>query len=154
MQDARTAAQQQGGTLVVGGGRRLADEAPDAWYVEPAVVRMPDQTDIVRQETFAPVLYVLPYRTLEEAIALNNDVPQGLSSSIFTSDHAEAERFLAALRIVDNATSFGGVRSTAERRARWGGDDVPEGFIRLSVGIEDAADLVADLTAALDHATG
>jgi aldehyde dehydrogenase (NAD+) len=56
---------------------------------------MPEQTDIVRQETFAPILYVLPYRTLEEAIALNNDVPQGLSSSIFTSDQAEAERFLA-----------------------------------------------------------
>jgi len=96
MQDALQAAQQQGGELVVGGGRRLADEAPDAYYVEPAIVRMPEQTDVVRQETFAPVLYVLPYRTLEEAIALNNDVPQGLSSSIFTSDQAEAERFLAA----------------------------------------------------------
>ena len=95
MQDALEAAQQQGGDLVVGGGRRLADEAPDAWYVEPALVRMPEQTDIVRQETFAPVLYVLPYRTLEEAVALNNGVPQGLSSSIFTSDQAEAERFLA-----------------------------------------------------------
>jgi aldehyde dehydrogenase (NAD+) len=96
MQDALEAARQQGGEVVVGGGRRLADEAPDAYYVEPAIVRMPEQTDIVRQETFAPILYVLPYRTLEEAIALNNDVPQGLSSSIFTSDQAEAERFLAA----------------------------------------------------------
>jgi aldehyde dehydrogenase (NAD+) len=96
MQDALAAAQQQGGTIVVGGERRLADEAPDAWYVEPAVIRMPEQTDIVRQETFAPILYVLPYETLEEAIALNNDVPQGLSSSIFTSNQAEAERFLAA----------------------------------------------------------
>jgi aldehyde dehydrogenase (NAD+) len=96
MQNALEAARQQGGRLVVGGGRRLEEEAPDAYYVEPAVVRMPEQTDIVRQETFAPILYVLPYRTLEEAIALNNDVPQGLSSSIFTSDHAEAERFMAA----------------------------------------------------------
>ena len=96
MQDALEAARQQGGELVVGGGRRMADEAPDAWYVEPAIVRMPEQTEIVRQETFAPVLYVLPYRTLAEAVALNNDVPQGLSSSIFTDDHAEAERFLAA----------------------------------------------------------
>jgi aldehyde dehydrogenase (NAD+) len=95
-EDALAAAQQQGGRLVVGGERRLADEAPDAYYVEPAIVRMPEQTDIVRQETFAPILYVLPYRTLDEAIALNNDVPQGLSSSIFTSDQAEAERFLAA----------------------------------------------------------
>jgi aldehyde dehydrogenase (NAD+) len=96
MQDALAAAQQQGGRLVVGGVRRHEDEAPDAYYVEPAIVRMPEQTDIVRQETFAPILYVLPYRTLEEAIGLNNDVPQGLSSSIFTSNQAEAELFLAA----------------------------------------------------------
>ncbi|HTE71657.1 MAG TPA: aldehyde dehydrogenase family protein, partial [Actinomycetes bacterium] len=79
MQDALAAAEQQGGRLVTGGERRLADEAPDAYYVEPAIVRMPAQTDLVAQETFAPILYVLPYRTLEEAIALNNDVPQGLS---------------------------------------------------------------------------
>ncbi|WP_228390302.1 cystathionine gamma-lyase [Streptomyces smaragdinus] len=64
-----------------------------------------------------------------------------------------AERFLAALRLVDDATSFGGVRSSAERRGRWG-DEVPEGFIRLSVGVEDPADLVADLTQALERAAG
>jgi cystathionine gamma-lyase len=52
---------------------------------------------------------------------------------------------------VDDATSFGGVRSTAERRGRWGGDAVPEGFIRLSVGAEDPEDLVADLLRALDE---
>ncbi|MEU1051584.1 cystathionine gamma-lyase [Streptomyces sp. NPDC005876] len=61
-----------------------------------------------------------------------------------------ADRFLDELRLVDDATSFGGVRSTAERRGRWGGDDVPEGFIRLSVGAEDPDDLVADLLRALD----
>ncbi|MEU9149283.1 cystathionine gamma-lyase [Streptomyces sp. NPDC048417] len=64
---------------------------------------------------------------------------------------ARAERFLEALRLVDDATSFGGVRSTAERRRRWGGDDVPEGFIRLSVGAEDPEDLVADVLRALDE---
>jgi len=96
MTDALGAARQQGGEVVVGGGRRLADEAPNAYYAEPAIVRMPEQTEIVRRETFAPILYVLPYRTLDEAIAMNNDVPQGLSSSIFTGDQAEAERFLAA----------------------------------------------------------
>ncbi|GGN03215.1 cystathionine gamma-lyase [Streptomyces fuscichromogenes] len=64
---------------------------------------------------------------------------------------ARAERFLQALRLVDDATSFGGVRSTAERRRRWGGDDVPEGFIRLSVGAEDPEDLVADVLRALDE---
>jgi cystathionine gamma-lyase len=62
-----------------------------------------------------------------------------------------ADRFLDALRLVDDATSFGGVRSTAERRRRWGGDDVPEGFIRFSVGAEDPADLVADVLRALDE---
>ncbi|MDB1086216.1 cystathionine gamma-lyase [Streptomyces sp. ACA25] len=63
-----------------------------------------------------------------------------------------AERFLSALTLVDEATSFGGVRSTAERRGRWGGDAVPDGFIRLSVGVEDPEDLVADLRRALDTA--
>lgn len=64
---------------------------------------------------------------------------------------ARAERFLDALRLVDDATSFGGVRSTAERRGRWGGDAVPEGFVRLSVGAEDPEDLVADVLRALDE---
>lgn len=64
---------------------------------------------------------------------------------------ARADRFLEALRLVDDATSFGGVRSTAERRARWGGDAVPEGFVRLSVGAEDPEDLVADVLRALDE---
>ncbi|MFS0695916.1 cystathionine gamma-lyase [Streptomyces nitrosporeus] len=64
-----------------------------------------------------------------------------------------AERFLEALELVDDATSFGSVRSTAERRARWGGDAVPEGFIRFSVGAEDPEDLLADVMKALDRAT-
>ncbi|KOG33630.1 cystathionine gamma-lyase [Streptomyces resistomycificus] len=63
---------------------------------------------------------------------------------------ARADRFLDALRLVDDATSFGGVRSTAERRRRWGGDAVPDGFIRFSVGAEDPEDLVADVLRALD----
>lgn len=62
-----------------------------------------------------------------------------------------ADRFLGALRIVDDATSFGGVRSTAERRGRWGGDAVPEGFIRFSAGAEDPEDLVADVLRALEE---
>ena len=57
---------------------------------------MPTQSEIVKDETFAPILYVLTYDTFEEAIALHNDVPQGLSSSIFTTDQREAERFIAA----------------------------------------------------------
>ncbi|MDC0768446.1 cystathionine gamma-lyase [Streptomyces sp. HD] len=64
---------------------------------------------------------------------------------------ARAERFLNALKLVDDATSFGGVRSTAERRGRWGGDAVPDGFVRMSVGAEDPEDLVADVLHALDE---
>ena len=74
--------------------------------------------------------------------------------SFVLADRETAERFLSALRLVEDATSFGGVRSTAERRGRWGGDAVPEGFIRFSVGAEDAADLVADVEQALAAATG
>jgi aldehyde dehydrogenase (NAD+) len=85
----------EGGTLLTGGGRVLAEDAPGAYYVEPAIVAMPAQTEIVRTETFGPLLHVLGYDDLDEAIAIHNDVPQGLASSIFTNDVREAERFLA-----------------------------------------------------------
>ena len=86
------------GGEVIGGERRMFEgEAGDtSYYVAPAVVRMPAQTEVVHTETFAPILYVLTYDELDEAIALNNAVPQGLSSSIFTLDVREAERFMAA----------------------------------------------------------
>lgn len=90
-------AEEQGGKVLTGGGRRLSDAAANAFYREPALVQMPGQTEIVRQETFAPILYILTYQELDEAIALNNDVPQGLSSSIFTTDQREAERFVSAV---------------------------------------------------------
>jgi len=96
MRQALVRAEADGGTVLVGGGRRFADESPEAAYAEPAIVRMPAQTELVREETFAPILHVLTYDTLDEAIALNNGVPQGLSSSIFTRDQQEAELFLAA----------------------------------------------------------
>ncbi|WP_206505100.1 L-piperidine-6-carboxylate dehydrogenase [Streptomyces chrestomyceticus] len=96
MAKALDTARDDGGTVLTGGEPHLTDQAPDAAYVSPAVVRMPAQTEIVRTETFAPVLYVLTYRTFEEAVALHNGVPQGLSSSVFTRDQREAERFLAA----------------------------------------------------------
>nr|WP_158018966.1 aldehyde dehydrogenase family protein [Mycobacterium basiliense] len=82
------------GGEVFGGDRR--QEGPHgAYYVAPAVARMPAQTAVVATETFAPVLYVLTYDDLDDAIALNNAVPQGLSSAIFTNDLREAERFLS-----------------------------------------------------------
>jgi aldehyde dehydrogenase (NAD+) len=96
MTEALAAARSGGGKLLAGGDRVLADAAPDAWYARPALVRMPAQTELVRAETFAPILYALSYRDFDEAVALHNGVPQGLSSSIFTRDQAEAERFLAA----------------------------------------------------------
>ena len=68
----------------------------DAFYVRPALVEVAAQIPVVKRETFAPILYVLKYRELEEAIALHNDVSQGLSSSIFTLNMREAERFLSA----------------------------------------------------------
>lgn len=96
MQTALEQAQEQGGTVITGGERVLQDAADAAYYVHPAIVRMPSQTQIVRTETFAPILYVLAYDDFEEAIALNNDVPQGLSSSLFTRDQAESEIYLSA----------------------------------------------------------
>jgi aldehyde dehydrogenase (NAD+) len=78
------------------GGRRVTDGVPDGgFYVEPAVVEATPEADYVQRETFAPILYVLPYKTLAEAIDIQNDVPQGLSSAIFTGDVREAERFLS-----------------------------------------------------------
>jgi len=95
MQLALAQARHQGG-VVTGGERVLQDRYPNAFYVQAALVEMPAQSGVVRHETFAPILYILKYQTLAEAIALNNDVPQGLSSSIFTTDLREAEAFMSA----------------------------------------------------------
>jgi len=84
------------GARIHGGERVKADDAPDAYYVRPALVELDAQIDIVKHETFAPILYVLRVGGLAEAIKLHNDVPQGLSSSIFTNDLREAETFLSA----------------------------------------------------------
>ena len=96
MEAALEQARVDGGEVIAGGERVLGDRWPDAWYASPALVRMPAQTEVVRTETFAPILYVLAYDELDGAIALQNGVPQGLASSIFTTDLREAERFLAA----------------------------------------------------------
>jgi aldehyde dehydrogenase (NAD+) len=85
-------ARAEGGEVLTG-GRKRPDLGPS--FVEPAIVRMPAQSGIVREETFAPILYLLAYDTLDEAIELHNDVPQGLSSAIFTDSLRQAERFLS-----------------------------------------------------------
>ncbi|MCB9958799.1 MAG: aldehyde dehydrogenase family protein [Rhodospirillaceae bacterium] len=95
MEAALAQAKADGGT-VHGGGRALADTYPGAHYVHPAIVEMPGQTEIVTRETFAPILYVLTYRDLDDAIALQNAVPQGLSSCIFSTDVRETEQFISA----------------------------------------------------------
>lgn len=81
------------GGQVLFGARRLPELG--AQFVEPTIVRMPSQTDIVKRETFAPILYILEYESFEEALKLHNDVPQGLSSAIFTSSLHKAEEFLS-----------------------------------------------------------
>jgi aldehyde dehydrogenase (NAD+) len=131
------------GGEVVGGERRHpgAADHPGAYYVAPAVVRMPAQSAIVATETFAPILYVLTYDDLDEAIALNNGVPQGLSSAIFTTDLREAERFLAesdcGIANVNIGTSgaeiggaFGGEKQTGGGRES--GSDSWKGYMRRS----------------------
>ena len=84
------------GAVVTGGERLRAEVAADAFYVRPALVEVERQIDVMKRETFAPILYVMRYEKLSEAIALQNDVAQGLSSSIFTMDMQEAELFLSA----------------------------------------------------------
>ena len=94
MGGALEAAKSAGGT--VHGGGRVDVNGSNSFYVRPALVEMPSQTGPAVEETFAPILYVLKYRDLDEAIALQNGVPQGLSSSIFGTDLREVERFLSA----------------------------------------------------------
>ena len=94
MQAALEKARNMGGK-VSGGERVLIDKYPEAYYVRPAIVEFDEQNDVVRQETFAPILYVMPYQKFDDALAMQNDVPQGLSSCVFTNDLREAELFLS-----------------------------------------------------------
>lgn len=96
MEAALASAARDGGEAIVGGGRIPAASAPNAFYVEPTIVRVERQAPIVLEETFAPLVYLIPVESLEEGIQLNNAAPQGLSSSIFTSSQSEAEMFMSA----------------------------------------------------------
>ncbi len=141
MQAALAEAVSAGGTVVTGGDRVHVDGCPDGVYVRPALVRMPEQAEIVRRETFAPILYVMSYTDIDEAIALQNGVPQGLSSSIFTLDQREAELFMSAagsdcgIVNVNIGTSgaeiggaFGGEKTTGGGRES--GSDAWRGYMR------------------------
>lgn len=140
MQAALANAKKDGGT-VHGGERVLADQYGDAYYVQPAVVEMPGQTDTVKHETFAPILYVMTYETLEEAIALQNGVPQGLSSCIFSTDLRETDLFLSAVGSdcgianvnigpsgAEIGGAFGGEKETGGGRES--GSDAWKGYMR------------------------
>ena len=94
MMEAVSQAVEDGGEVVTGGKMR-SDLGPN--YVEPTIIKMPAQTEIVKTETFAPILYLLEYEDIEEAIQIHNDVPQGLSSAMFTDSVREAETFLSAM---------------------------------------------------------
>lgn len=95
MQKALGSAREEGGQ-VTGGDRLLQEQFQLAYYVRPAIVEMPKQTATVQQETFAPIMYVMSYSDFEDALSIQNDVPQGLSSAIFSNDIRETELFLSA----------------------------------------------------------
>lgn len=140
MQASLAAAKETGG-VVTGGERVLADEMPEAYYVRPAIVEMPVQNHVVEHETFAPILYVMEYEEFADAMAMNNNVPQGLSSCIFTNDVREAEFFQSAagsdcgIANVNIGTSgaeiggaFGGEKETGGGRES--GSDSWKGYMR------------------------
>jgi aldehyde dehydrogenase (NAD+) len=87
---------ESGGRILTGGERLTGREYPGGLYVSPCIAEAKNKWPIVQRETFAPILYLIPYRSFDEAIALHNSVPQGLSSAIFTTDLRESERFLSA----------------------------------------------------------
>ncbi|MFI5135447.1 MAG: aldehyde dehydrogenase family protein, partial [Chitinophagales bacterium] len=88
-------AKEQGGKVLIGGKVKQGEGFETGCYVEPCIVEVSGNLAIVKHETFAPILYLMKYKTIEEAIQLQNDVPQGLSSSIFTENMKEMEAFLS-----------------------------------------------------------
>jgi len=146
MDAALAAARAQGGS--VHGGAAAQGPAGGA-YVRPALVEMPSQTAVVREETFAPILYVLRYRDLDQAIALQNGVPQGLSSCIFTLNLREAERFLATSDCgianvnigpsgAEIGGAFGGEKETGGGRES--GSDAWKGYMRRATNTVNYSD--------------
>jgi len=138
-------AQQQGGTLITGGGRVSGGEGVPAGgvYVRPAIIEIPHDAEVVQTETFAPILYVMTYDDFDQAIAIHNDVPQGLSSAVFTDNVREAELFCGpagsdcGIANVNIGTSgaeiggaFGGEKETGGGRES--GSDAWKNYMRRS----------------------
>jgi aldehyde dehydrogenase (NAD+) len=131
----------QEGAKIFGGERQQIDQAAGGYYVTPAIVEVDQQNELVKRETFAPILYVMSYGEFDEAMALHNDVPQGLSSCIFTSDVREAETFtsdvgsdcgIANVNIGPSGAeiggAFGGEKETGGGRES--GSDVWKSYMR------------------------
>ncbi len=129
------------GAEVFGGQRQMEDLMPDAYYVAPAIVELDGPTELTREETFAPILYVMPYSDIDEAIAIQNDVPQGLSSCIFSTDVRETEQFLSSVGSdcgianvnigpsgAEIGGAFGGEKDTGGGRES--GSDAWKGYMR------------------------
>ena len=149
MQAALESAKTEGGK--VHGGHVVTDGVPGGAYVTPALVEMPGQTETVKTETFVPILYVMDYDTLDEAIHLQNDVPQGLSSCIFTLNVREAETFLSATGSdcgianvnigpsgAEIGGAFGGEKETGGGRES--GSDAWKGYMRRQTSTVNYSD--------------
>lgn len=143
MQQAIETAESEGGELICGGDRVTIQGKEMGVYVNPAIIRIPSHAEVVRQETFAPILYVMNYAEINEAITIQNSVPQGLSSAIFTQNIRESGLFLSArgsdcgLANVNIGTSgaeiggaFGGEKETGGGRES--GSDAWKNYMRRS----------------------
>lgn len=120
---------------------RVDRQATNALALAQALLDRPDVTGVRHPALVGDPAHALAHRTMRR---------HGCVVAFTLADAETAGRFLSALELVAEATSFGGTHSTAERRARWAGNDVAPGFIRFSAGCEDTADLIADVTRALD----
>jgi aldehyde dehydrogenase (NAD+) len=147
--------EESGGRILTGGKRLKGRDYPGGLYVTPCIAEARNEWPLVQRETFAPILYLIPYRDLEDAIAMHNGVPQGLSSAIFTTDLRESERFLSArgsdcgIANVNIGTSgaeiggaFGGEKETGGGRES--GSDAWKAYMRrqtVTVNYSDALPL-------------
>jgi aldehyde dehydrogenase (NAD+) len=129
------------GGKVFGGDRVLVEDHPGAFYVSPAIVELDGPSELTKEETFAPILYVMPYTDLADAVAIQNDVPQGLSSCIFSTDVRETEQFLSSVGSdcgianvnigpsgAEIGGAFGGEKETGGGRES--GSDAWKGYMR------------------------
>jgi aldehyde dehydrogenase (NAD+) len=112
----------EGGEILFGGEKLDGDEFKGGAYMRPAIARVSPGAEIVKHETFGPLLYLMTYRNFDEALAIHNDVPQGLSSSIFTNDMREAERFVSAVGSDCGIANVNAGTSGAEIGGAFGGE--------------------------------